>query len=214
MIKTTKKRRRSADMEAEMIQAAERIVGEEGLSALTARRLAGDVGVAVGTIYNVFENLDALVAVVNARTLGDLAAALSGVRAHAGATRDVLLGFADRYIEFVRGNPRRWMAVFEAEIGEAHQSQPNQAAIDRLFGFLEDAIGASDERIDAAMAHQSARGLWAAVHGLLMLSAGNRLPIIRLENVRPTIDHLVTCHLLGLERLIESQDRSAPLPLR
>jgi len=208
MVGKAKKRLRSADMRTDMIQAAERIVSNEGLSALTARRLAVDVGIAVGTIYNVFENLDALVAEVNARTLNDLAVAISSVPTGVGGTREVLLGFADRYIDFVRDNPRRWMAVFEAEISEGHQPPPNQAAIDRLFGFLEKAIGESDERIDPAMAHQSARGLWAAVHGLLMLSAGNRLPVIRLENVRSTIDHLVTCHLLGLELLV--QGRSAP----
>jgi hypothetical protein len=38
-----------------------------------------------------------------------------------------------------------------------------------------------------------------------MLSASSRLPAIRLENVRPTIDHLVTCHLLGLDALLETQ---------
>jgi hypothetical protein len=55
------------------------------------------------------------------------------------------------------------------------------------------------------MARRSARGLWAAVHGLLILSASSRLPAIRLENVRPTIDHLVTCHLFGLDVLLETQ---------
>ena len=205
MVGKAKKRLRSADMRTEMIEAAERIVSGEGLSALTARRLAVDVGVAVGTIYNVFDNLDALVAEVNARTLNELAAAISSVPTGLGATREVLLGFADRYTDFVRDNPRRWMAVFEAEISEGQQPPPNQTAIDRLFGFLEDAIGASDDRIDAQLAHQSARGLWAAVHGLLILSASNRLPVIRLENVRSTIDHLVTCHLLGLEMLVQSR---------
>ena len=205
MVGKAKKRLRSADMRTEMIEAAERIVSGEGLSALTARRLAVDVGVAVGTIYNVFDNLDALVAEVNARTLNELAAAISSVPTGLGSTHEVLLGFADRYTDFVRDNPRRWMAVFEAEISEGRQPPPNQAAIDRLFGFLEDAIGASDDRIDARLAHQSARGLWAAVHGLLILSASNRLPVIRLENVRSTIDHLVTCHLLGLEMLVQSR---------
>ena len=205
MVGKAKKRLRSADMRTEMIEAAERIVSGEGLSALTARRLAVDVGVAVGTIYNVFDNLDALVAEVNARTLNELAAAISSVPTGVGGTREVLLGFADRYFDFVRDNPRRWMAVFEAEISEGHQPPPNQTAIDRLFGFLEDAIGASDDRIDARLAHQSARGLWAAVHGLLILSASNRLPVIRLENVRSTIDHLVTCHLLGLNMLVQSR---------
>jgi len=205
MVKKANKRLRSADMKAEMIDAAEKIVSTEGLSALTARRVAVDTGVAVGTIYNIFENLGALVAEVNARTLVDLAEALSDVRTGWRSSHDVLMGFADRYMAFVRDNPYRWMAVFEVEMPDAGQMPPSQVAIDRLFSFLEDAICAHDSRIDAQMARRSARGLWAAVHGLLMLSASRRLPAIRLENVRPTIDNLVTCHLLGLDALLEIQ---------
>jgi len=205
MVKRAKKRLRSADMKAQMIEVAERIVSAEGLSALTARRVAVEVGVAVGTIYNIFDNLGALVAQVNARTLADLAAALSGVRTGEGSSHDVLMGFADRYRAFVRDNPNRWTAVFEVEMPAAGQMPPNQASIDQLFSFLEDAICAHDRRIDARMARRSARGLWAAVHGLLMLSASGRLPVIRLENVRPTIDHLVTCHLLGLDALLQAR---------
>ena len=205
MVKRANKRLRSADMKAEMVQIAERIVSAEGLSALTARRVAIDAGVAVGTIYNIFENLGALVAEVNARALADLAAALSDVQTCEGSTHDVLIGFADRYMHFVQDNPYRWMAVFEVEMPDAGKTLPNQASVDRLISFLEDAICAKDNRIDAQMARRSARGLWAAVHGLLMLSASCRLPAIRLENVRPTIDHLVTCHLLGLDELVKSQ---------
>jgi AcrR family transcriptional regulator len=207
MVKRANKRLRSADMKAEMVQIAEKIVSGEGLSALTARRVAVDAGVAVGTTYNIFENLGALIAEVNARTLADLAAALSGVQTSEGPTHDVLMGFADRYMDFVRDNPHRWMAVFEAEMPDAGQMRPNQASVDLLFSFLEDAIRAYDHRIDEQMARRSARGLWAAVHGLLMLSVSNRLPAIRLENVRPTIDHLATCHLLGLDALKKTQEK-------
>ena len=207
MVKRAKKRLRSVDMKAQMIEIAEMIIGTEGLSALTARRVAIDAGVAVGTIYNMFENLGALVAQVNARTLADLAAGLSDVQTAERSTHDVLIAIADRYMAFVRDNPHRWMAVFEVAMPDAGQMPPSQAAIDRLFGFLEDAICGHDNRIDARMARRSARGLWAAVHGLLMLSASNRLAAIRLEDVRPTIDHLVTCHLLGLDALLEAREK-------
>jgi AcrR family transcriptional regulator len=139
MVKRANKRLRSADMKAQMIEVADKIVSGEGLSALTARRVAVDAGVAVGTIYNIFENLGGLVAEVNARTLADLAEALSDVQIGEKSTHDVLIGFADRYTAFVRDNPHRWMAVFEAEMPDAGQMPPNQPSIDRLFGFLEDA---------------------------------------------------------------------------
>lgn len=201
MAAATTKRLKSADLKVAMIDAAERIVSEEGVAALTARRVASEVGVAVGTPYNVFDGLGALVAAVNGRTLGLLAAAIAAVPMDGRAARDVLIDFADRYAAFVAEHRLRWLAVFEAEMPAESAALPNQASIDLLFASLEQAIRRHDPRIDAATAGQSARGLWAAVHGLLLLSAAGRLRAIRLESVRPTIVHLVDCHLAGLEAL-------------
>ncbi|WP_156953251.1 TetR/AcrR family transcriptional regulator [Afifella pfennigii] len=192
-------RRRSVDLKAAMIEAAERIIAEEGVGAVTARRVASEVGVAVGTTYNVFDNLGGLIAAVNARTFADLAAAISGVKAQGRPTRAVLMDFADRYMAFVQANRRRWLAVFESEMPEGGAEAPHQASIDRLFAGIEAAIAAHGTGIDAARARQSARGLWAAMHGLLILSATGRLRTIRLDSVRPTIEHLVACHLAGLD---------------
>src|SRR6476660_4392900 len=64
--KTTERRQ---ELRGALIDAAERAIGAGGLEALQARELAEEVGCAVGAIYNVFPNLDALVFEVNARTL-------------------------------------------------------------------------------------------------------------------------------------------------
>src|SRR2546426_7778364 len=60
---------RRQELRGALIEAAERAIGKGGLEALRARDLAEEVGCALGAIYNVFPNLDALVFEVNARTL-------------------------------------------------------------------------------------------------------------------------------------------------
>jgi AcrR family transcriptional regulator len=185
-----------------MIDAAERIISEEGVEAVTARRIASDVGVAVGTPYNVFDNLRALVAEVNGRTLARLAEAIGSVPADKRPAHDVLMDFADHYMEFVMANRRLWLAVFESEMPGETETVPNQAVIDALFASMERTIRRHDARIDETSARQSARGLWGAMHGLLLLSAAGRLRPMRLDSVRPTIEHLVTCHLAGLEAMV------------
>ena len=50
------------------LQAAESIVTEGGYKALSARKVASEIGYTVGTLYLVFENLDELVLYVNGRT--------------------------------------------------------------------------------------------------------------------------------------------------
>lgn len=195
----TETRLRGAELKQALVDAAERVVREEGVRALTARRVAADVGVAVGTTYNVFENLDALVTEVNRRTLSLLAEELGRIETAGRSTRDILLDFADGYVRFVRDNRNCWLAVFEIEMPDLTEEVPNQSYIDSLFGFLETAIRSGFPDLDEDQVRHSVRGLWAMVHGLLMLSESNRLDVIRLDDIRPTIEHLVTCHLAGLE---------------
>ena len=196
---TADKKLRGDDLRLAMIDAAERVIEAEGLKALTARRVAGDVGVAVGTTYNVFENLFALVAEVNTRTLAMLAREIAGIEIAGRDARAVLMAFADSYMQFVRQHRERWLAVFEVEMPDMEASVPNQDFIDRLFGFLERVIASHNPRLDPETVRKSARGLWAAMHGLLMLSESNRLKVVGLQTIRPTIEHLVVCHLAGLD---------------
>ncbi len=53
----------------QLIDATERLIAAHGLGALRARDLAQAAGCALGAIYTVFADLDALVLTVNARAL-------------------------------------------------------------------------------------------------------------------------------------------------
>ena len=61
------------------LDSARQITAEEGLRGLKARRVAREIGYTIGTIYNVFEDLDDLIVQMNAETLGALYAACSQV---------------------------------------------------------------------------------------------------------------------------------------
>ena len=54
------------------LEAAEKIVVEQGHKGLTARKVMRDIGYAVGTLYLIFENLDDLILHLNVRTLDRL----------------------------------------------------------------------------------------------------------------------------------------------
>ena len=186
-----------------MVEAAERIIAEEGLTALTARRVAADCRVAVGTTYNFFTNLDDLLTAVNARTLHRLHAAVEGSVRHSLPPEEQVLSIAECYVDFVQENERLWLALFEVELPKDSTSSQNQVLVDQLFQLLEAPIKAAVPELDGDSLRRSVRGLWAAAHGLLALSAGERLPVIRLESVKPTIRHLVRCHLAGLSVLAD-----------
>ena len=54
-------RKPHGELRVEALKIAEEIVVGEGLAALTARRVAGETGCSVGTLYNVFGQLDGLI---------------------------------------------------------------------------------------------------------------------------------------------------------
>src|SRR5688500_10576783 len=67
-----------------LITAAERAIEARGLGGLKARELAQEVGCAVGAIYNVFPDLDALVLHANLRTLASFEAVIAASAPPAG----------------------------------------------------------------------------------------------------------------------------------
>src|SRR5215813_11606878 len=91
-----------------LLRAAERTIEAEGYQALRARALADAVGCAVGAIYNVFPDLDALALAVKSRIIDVMDAELAQAVARAageGASAEQaaisrLLALAQAYLRF------------------------------------------------------------------------------------------------------------------
>src|SRR5262245_44948100 len=110
---------RRAKLRDALAAAAERTITQQGLGSLRARALAEEVGCAVGAIYNVVEDLDDLVLLVNARTLAALerdliAADRAGETAH-GPNDAIarLVRMALAYLDFAAAHTPRWRTLFE-----------------------------------------------------------------------------------------------------
>ena len=182
-----------------MIETAERVIVSDGVSALTARRLASELNIAVGTTYNVFKDMSGLVEEVNARTIARITEEISGVDSLSGDGEEVLMRYADAYIGFVRSNQNLWAALFTGEVDpESPSHQRNLKNTLRLFDFLQAALKTIAPDTDEKVLSASARALWAAVHGMLSLVAGNRHEILGLGDIRETIRILVHNHVAGM----------------
>src|ERR1700736_6700803 len=121
---TAKTAERRRELQVALIHAAERAISTRGLDALRARDLAAEVGCAVGAIYNVFPNLDALVFEVNARTLRAFEAFLAEApstppRSGENPSVAALVHLALVYLEFAVEHRPRWRALFEHRMAEA-----------------------------------------------------------------------------------------------
>src|SRR5690606_32482962 len=95
-----------------ILKAATEIIETDGLAGLSAREIARRIEYSPGTLYNVFDNLYALILAIEARLLDRLAAAHSDAAAN-GDPNERIHRFADAYIAFTHENPKLWNLLFE-----------------------------------------------------------------------------------------------------
>jgi AcrR family transcriptional regulator len=170
---------RHAALRAALIDAAERAVVRDGLAGLKAREIAREVGCAVGAIYTIFTDLDALALAVNARTLAAIDAALGAATDAQPAAPDPAAQFAElagAYLDYAANNRPRWDALF------AHRMADGRGAPDwfrdqqtELFRYLETPLAMLRPDLPAAAVAALARTLFSAVHGAVSLGLDQKL---------------------------------------
>jgi len=161
---------------ARLLRTAAAIAAGEGLGELQARRVAKEADCSVGTLYNIFGDIDGLILGVNAATLADLGRMLTTAarRIASGDLEARLMTLASAYLDFAAANQLRWRTVFEHQLPDA-RPLPEAYAADRrrllslLDAQLAEAVPDASARADAAFA------LFSAVHGIVLLSLNARL---------------------------------------
>lgn len=194
MVKVTNALRRRQNLKQALIRAAEKTVTKRGLAGVRARELAFEVGCAVGAIYNVVEDIDDLVMLVNERTLAALERSLTEsaqVTTGAAGTADAierLVRLAVTYLNFAHANGLRWRAVFDHRLPKG-RDVPDwyRASQRRLFGYVEAPLralqpSASDQRLALL-----ARSLFSAVHGVVELGLDEKLQPLPVDILREQV---------------------------
>jgi AcrR family transcriptional regulator len=159
-----------------LIQAAEAVLAGEGLAALQARRIAQDAACSVGTVYNIFGDIDGLILAANERTLLDLGRVLTAAGRRSGGAdlRTRLMALAIAYLDFATVNQRRWRAVFE------HHLADDAVVPEAYLNDRKRLLGLISEQLDGTLADETARSdaahaLFSAVHGIVLLSLDAKL---------------------------------------
>jgi AcrR family transcriptional regulator len=195
---------RRAGLRQVLLELAERTVAAEGLKALKARALAAEANCAVGQIYNVWPDLDALIIAVNARTLDQLDERLAACDAPAGlspaeAARAVLLAQADAYLDFARRNGARWRAVFEHRLAEERalpEWYRDQQA--RLFSHVDRPLRSVVPGLSSEERGALGRSIFSAVHGVVWLGLEQLLGAQSHEDLRRQLRLVIGAMVDGL----------------
>ncbi len=180
------------------LAAAREIAEAEGLRGLTARRIAGRIGYSVGTLYNLFEDLDELIFRLHVTTLDDLHEACALDR-RTGEPEADLRALGQAYIGFTGEHPRLWDLLFEHRLPEG-RPLPDWylEKVARLLVLVEAAIaplfapGQEVERL------HSARVLWSSLHGMCSVASAGKLA--ETETLAAMADSLVRNYVAGLRQ--------------
>ena len=188
------------DLRLRAVAAARAAVGEGGLPALNARRIAAEIGCAVGSLYNLFLDLDDLILHVSATVLDDLGAELFGPALPQGPEA-ALVEVARRYIRFARSRGPLWAMVFEHRPLHGRPTPEWQSArVASLKQRVNSLAAPLFSGCEAADADATIDVLWASVHGIAALSQQDKLSMVTAEDAEGLAERLVLGMLAGTRR--------------
>src|SRR3954466_303020 len=191
---------RRAKFREELILAAERGLSGSGLAGLKTRELARDIGVANGAVYNLVDDMDELILRVGSRTLARLDAALTSAESNGPAAPDeTLVRIAVAYCDFAAENLELWRALFEHRMMPG-KPVPEWAVSEQmdLFRHIYQPLTALLPSQPAAELGVTARSLFSAVHGMVLLGLEQKLIAVPVKALRKEIATIVRAMVDGL----------------
>lgn len=174
------------------IAAATKQVETEGFQALTARKVASDIGYTVGTLYHVFRNFDDLVIHMNAQTIDEMAALIQRETRKKRNPEVRIRAMAEVYVKYATDHPDRWRLVFEHQAPRGLPTPPlMKERRDVMFAMVADNLREiSSARIPQEIDH-TATALWSGIHGICILALTGKLYLGGAFSMVKLIDTLI-----------------------
>jgi len=159
----------SAEVERELLSAAEAVLVRDGPGGLTVRAVAAEAGIAPMGVYNRLGGKDGLVDALLIKGFDRLRAAIESPDDPDMRTR--LRDGGLRYREFALANPHFYAIMFEDAIPREHESAEVEEHARACFGALVRAVEMASAAgvIAAPDPLEAAQQIWSAVHGAVAL---------------------------------------------
>lgn len=157
----------SAEVETNLLRAADTVLRRDGLGGVTVRAVAAEAGVAPMGVYNRFGSKDRLVDALLIAAIEDFRAAVDGYTETDPLERLRASGL--RYRAWALANRKHYEAIFLARTGLGSEAVAGHSmrAFGELVGRVEYAMSAG--AIRSGDLTETAQQLWSAVHGAVAL---------------------------------------------
>lgn len=193
------------EVRRKIIDLGHTLIANGGSEALQARVIAKDVGISVGSIYNLVGDMDELHRLVNSELLDELGMVGAGTVKkldddNVTDLRTRLLALAHAYFDFVEGNQKQWAALLAFNRGTTSEATPDwyMVRLEMLFDIISDNLQETALGNDPHKCKIAARALWSSVHGIVSNSFVGRDDDLLRESTLEQIDLLVSIFVKGL----------------
>lgn len=185
------------------ITEARQLLAEGGPEQVKARLLAVRLGISVGTIYNLFGELDELLFLVNAAVYDDLLKVMDEAVDGAGndaAPIDGVLALCRAYLAFVTENQELWSGVLafnrraKSSVPQWYREKERQ-----LLGNAARVLDAVPGPATKEQKALAARATWAAIHGIVTISVGRQGLLATEEEIGGQIELVARSIVRALE---------------
>lgn len=188
------------ELHGTILTVATEIIKDKGMRSLSARKIAREIGCAVGTIYNVFSNIDEIILTINATTIAKLESRLLDEAKKTDDPFLVVIGLGRAYVAFSRDNYHLWSLLVDHKLSPGNTLPAwFQEKVDGLF-FLVSQMVAPLVANDQERADRAARVLWAGLHGVCSLAVSGKLDAVKSDTADILADSLVRNYLQGLQQ--------------
>lgn len=181
---------RKAKLRDTLITVAEAQIIAGGFHSVKARNLATRAGCALGAIYNVFDDINALIMAVNGRTFHKIGITVSAAveRSKGESPNDQLIEMSNAYLQFASDNTHLWRALFELEMS-ADGPVPDWyfKELSQLFAHISKPLALLFPDMDRSDLELMTRALFSAVHGIVLLGLENRISGVPKEQIETMI---------------------------
>lgn len=195
--KSPRQARSRATVEA-LVEAAARVLSDEGWIGFTANKVAERAGFGVGSLYQYFPNKLALLEAVRERHLYDCLCAVERCAAEQGGAQELARYLASSLIQAHKQNPRLHKTLIDEAPVSADLADPHSGFEQRYLGAFERCLAQLDGGQAAAWHSRAARLISDAMDGAIHNAARRGElddPVLPQELAR-----LVECYMRDLKR--------------
>ncbi|MHA6265029.1 TetR/AcrR family transcriptional regulator [Arenibacterium sp. CAU 1754] len=182
-----KTRERKARLRETLIDVTEAQIVKGGMQSVKARDLAKQAGCALGAIYNVFDDINALIMAVNGRTFRKIGAAVSVAveRSRDKPPNDQLIEMSYAYLAFAAENTHLWRALFDLQMpADGPVPEWYLQELSQLFAMIAAPLSKIFPDFSERELDLMTRALFSSVHGIVLLGLENRISGVPHENIK------------------------------